>query len=101
MECSAKYGDPRIGALTSKSPGFIQKFLSSSRLHHLSTWKQDLICFVSEKMNTNMANGTNVDFKASSCDEKYRTIMHVDMDCFFASVAIRDRPNLVGGTFKL
>lgn len=33
--------------------------------------------------------------KASSANEPFRTIMHIDMDCFFASVGIRDKPHLV------
>eukprot|EP01036_Dinobryon_divergens_P025847 gene25847-34435_t len=32
----------------------------------------------------------------SSPDDAFRTIMHVDLDCFFASVALLDRPHLKG-----
>ena len=31
---------------------------------------------------------------ASSSHDEYRTIMHVDMDCFFASVSLRSRAHL-------
>ena len=69
------------------APGFLESYFSSSRLHHLSTWKTSLIQFVKEKMK-------DLNKKPSS-NLKDRTIMHVDMDCFFASVALRKRPDLV------
>jgi hypothetical protein len=77
-----------LGAtMTSASPGFIANYFASSRLHHLSTWKSDLIDFVGREMAQK---------KPSKIDSVPRVIMHVDMDCFFASVAIRDRPHLKG-----
>ena len=71
--------------LNANNPGFIQKYFASSRLHHLSSWKADLVDFIGNMMKN----------KASSqCDDDYRTIMHIDMDCFFASVGLRDKPHL-------
>lgn len=72
------------------APDFIEKYFASSRLHHLSTWKSELVDFVSNEMS--LAKKTQP--KLSAGDS--RIIMHVDMDCFFASVAMRQHPELVG-----
>jgi DNA repair protein REV1 len=79
----------RQTVLTCTSSGFIESFFASSRLHHLSTWKADLSEFVLQHMHSNPQK-----YRSSSPQEPCRTIMHVDMDCFFASVGIRDRPHL-------
>ena len=75
--------DPNIRAKVCTAPNFIQKYFQSSRLHHLSTWKQELIRYTSKAM------------KINSFDVGKNAIMHIDMDCFFCSVAMRNRPDLV------
>ncbi|ORE05133.1 DNA repair protein [Rhizopus microsporus var. microsporus] len=65
--------------------GFIQRYYETSRLHHLSTWKAEL-----KDMIGSMAN--KGDRKRQK--KPFRIIMHVDFDCFFASVGIKDRPHL-------
>ncbi|KAI8918247.1 hypothetical protein DFJ77DRAFT_287498 [Powellomyces hirtus] len=67
-------------------PGFLQKYFNSSRLHHLSTWKSDLRDFVAMQQATLKRTVPRPNPNA--------IIMHVDMDCFFASVAVRERPDL-------
>lgn len=86
---SSSSGDAR--SLVCTEPGFIQNFFQSSRLHHLSIWKADLIEFAAQTMES-----TKQGRRVSSADQFPRIIMHVDMDCFFASVGLRDRPHLVG-----
>ena len=44
---------------------------------------------------TNNRSSLKYKYQPSNIDDKYRTIMHIDMDCFFASVGIRDRPHLI------
>ena len=63
----------------SNSPDFVKSFYGSSRLHHLSTWKAEL-----QKFTFRSGSGGSI--------KQNRVIMHVDMDCYFASVALRDRP---------
>ncbi|RKP27377.1 hypothetical protein SYNPS1DRAFT_21082 [Syncephalis pseudoplumigaleata] len=65
---------------------FVANYYASSRLHHLSSWKAELrdICAKLE-----LSHAANV-------DTRRRVVMHIDMDCFFTSVAVRDRPELAG-----
>lgn len=75
--------------LTAASSGFVKHFFAASRLHHLSTWKADLSDLVQQHIRSNAHR-----YKRAPITDPFRVIMHVDMDCFFASVAIRDRPHL-------
>ncbi|KAF9389895.1 deoxycytidyl transferase [Podila verticillata] len=71
---------------SSVQPGFVEKFYQSSRLHYLSTWKaklRDLTAHIQK-------NHVPVPMKS-----KNRVIMHIDFDCFFASVATRGKPELL------
>ncbi|RCI04793.1 deoxycytidyl transferase, partial [Rhizopus stolonifer] len=64
---------------------FIKQYYESSRLHYLSTWKSEAKDIV-DKMHQkySLKNPTAL------CPHR-----HVDFDCFFASVGIKDRPHLV------
>ncbi|XP_075772986.1 DNA repair protein REV1 isoform X1 [Pelodiscus sinensis] len=94
---------------------FISDFYSRSRLHHISTWKCELTEFVNALQRKNngvfpgreklkklkagrsalmIADTGNVSVLSSS--KHQRCIMHMDMDCFFVSVGIRNRPDLKG-----
>ncbi|KAG0321679.1 deoxycytidyl transferase [Dissophora globulifera] len=66
-------------------PGFVEKFYQSSRLHYLSTWKAKLREITAEIQK---------DKPRLSSISKDRVIMHIDFDCFFASVATRGKPEL-------
>ncbi|KAJ3027476.1 deoxycytidyl transferase [Rhizophlyctis rosea] len=68
----------------STAPGFIDKYFSSSRLHHLSTWKSALQSYVAQNAKPKP--------KITNPKLHVRTIFHIDMDCFFASVALRAHP---------
>ena len=85
-------------AIVSTAPGFLQHFFASSRLHHLSTWKGDLTDYVIKRLNVRSKASSNLheicQRGPSDSTESFRTIMHVDMDCFFASVGIKIRPHL-------
>ncbi|XP_075056261.1 DNA repair protein REV1 isoform X2 [Mixophyes fleayi] len=97
-------------AATSQLPktvdsSFISDFYSHSRLHHIATWKCEFTEFVRglqtqcngsfpgrerlKKMKPGVLSASNLP-KCQNC------IIHVDMDCFFVSVGLRNRPELKG-----
>ncbi|XP_054246261.1 DNA repair protein REV1 isoform X2 [Indicator indicator] len=93
---------------------FISEFYSRSRLHHISTWKCELTEFVNslQKKNSGVFPGREKlkkwkagrsalktdtgNVSVASSAKPQSCIMHLDMDCFFVSVAIRNRPDLKG-----
>ncbi len=76
--------DPFIRQNTTLDPDFLVNFFSKSRLHHLTSWKHELIDYVYQTMK-------NADIKKY----KKKSIMHVDLDAFFVSVSLLDKPHLV------
>ncbi|KAF9125676.1 deoxycytidyl transferase [Mortierella sp. 14UC] len=70
---------------SSIQPGFVEKFYQSSRLHYLSAWKAKL-----KDVTTKLQK----DRPPVVTKSVHKTIMHIDFDCFFASVATRGKPEL-------
>jgi DNA repair protein REV1 len=66
------------------NPEFIKRYYETSRLHYLSTWKGELKEIV-EKLEQKYPKSS------SSKRSTRRIVMHIDFDCFFASVGIKDR----------
>ncbi|XP_030057278.1 DNA repair protein REV1 isoform X2 [Microcaecilia unicolor] len=84
---------------------FISDFYSHSRLHHISTWKCEFTDFVRslQRKSSGVFPGREKlkkletgNMSASRSTRCQNCIMHVDMDCFFVSVGIRNRPDLKG-----
>lgn len=67
-------------------PHFVTNFFQQSRLHFIGSWQRILHALPS------FAVGTPLHRRPSHVAR--RLIVHVDMDCFFAAVAQRDRPHL-------
>lgn len=98
-------------AKTAADPNFISEFYNNSRLHHISQlgafFKQHVNNLrenssfsyparkqLKEAINSH-PNATNNAFSQIKF-EKGKVIMHIDMDCFFVSVGLRNRPELCG-----
>ncbi|KAI9026196.1 hypothetical protein DFJ74DRAFT_755613 [Hyaloraphidium curvatum] len=73
---------------SSIAPDFLEKFYGNSRLHHISTAKISMQEFVRKE--------TEGVPKRRAQPGAPKTIMHVDMDCFFVSVALSTRPEFAG-----
>lgn len=70
--------------LTAKDPDFLSIFFSKSRLHRLSTWKSELR---SEFLNTAISKLKEKKIKSLKTNPK--VILHIDFDCFFATVSAK------------
>lgn len=103
------YKKPDQGPKTAVDPNFISEFYNNSRLHHISQLGACFKQHINElrensefvfpgrshlKQNilamNSLSNLSPINF------EKGKTIMHIDMDCFFVSVGLRQRPDLRG-----
>ncbi|OWB73946.1 transferase activity protein [[Candida] boidinii] len=75
--------------IDAKDPNFLKYFFEKSRLHHLSNWKSELRAeFLSkaiEELKKKNFKQQKQNKKNSSNKQKY--IMHIDFDCFFATVS--------------
>ncbi|PPQ63029.1 hypothetical protein CVT24_005975 [Panaeolus cyanescens] len=113
-------------ANTSASSNFIEGYYKNSRLHHLATWKAELLELVQEAQDRAEAGGgvghagkikseaqtakehdvsmrgamlrspSKWKGKGKAAPDEDRVIMHCDFDCFFVSAGLISRPHLKG-----
>jgi DNA repair protein REV1 len=89
-------------ARVATDPNFLTEFFQNSRLHHISTLGAEFKQHITDlrgKSNGKFAkrNELREIFKNESREPSAgKTIMHIDMDCFFVSVGLRRRPHLRG-----
>ena len=81
---------------TAGSKDFVSEFYSHSRLHHLSMWGREMKEFTSKVLPTVSQKIPQLDYKDSLRGQGTRVIVHVDVDCFFVSVSLLDKPHLKG-----
>ncbi|SCV66945.1 BQ2448_5591 [Microbotryum intermedium] len=79
---------------TSTSEDFLSTYFAQSRLHHISTWKEELKALVAPLQSTSGPPQRTT--KLTGLPSDGRTIMHVDFDCFFVSAGLTKRPDLQG-----
>eukprot|EP00198_Chlamydomonas_reinhardtii_P004670 XP_001694006.1 deoxycytidyl transferase [Chlamydomonas reinhardtii] len=80
-------GPPRS---TRTDPRFMETFFRNSRLHFIGTWRTRIEALMAE---VEAAAPQPLPPAARGAE---RVVLHVDMDCFFASVAAVGRPELAG-----
>lgn len=91
-------------ARTAVDPNFLSEFYNKSRLHHIATLGagfKDYVLKIREQHNNRpfpaRSNLVATNENHELCAWRgSKTIMHIDMDCFFVSVGLRKRPNYRG-----
>ena len=96
---------PNIRNIDAKDENFLGEFYNNSRLHLISTMKSDFKNYVMQlrSKNTSMAfphrqilSTLQKAGLSMGIHQNIKTIMHVDMDCFFVSVSLRKYPDFRG-----
>ncbi|XP_027361078.1 DNA repair protein REV1 isoform X4 [Abrus precatorius] len=77
---------------TLEDPNFVENYFKNSRLHFIGTWRNRY-----RKRFSTLSTGFNNENSNISASDISRNsvIIHVDMDCFFVSVVIRNHPELL------
>lgn len=75
---------------------FVSEYYTHSRLHHLSTWSTELKQFTSKMLPQVLQKQPKLPPELSLRGRNRRLVVHIDLDCFFVSVSIRDKPHLKG-----
>ncbi|KAF9675848.1 hypothetical protein SADUNF_Sadunf09G0075900 [Salix dunnii] len=72
-------------------PNFVENYFKSSRLHFIGTWRSRYRKRFPSSSSELKCRSSDLNTSANS-DKS--TIIHIDMDCFFVSVVIRNHPEL-------
>ena len=80
----------------SKGADFVNEFFTHSRLHYLSTWSTELKQFTAKMVNHIQPKYPKLSPGLSLRGKHQRAVVHIDLDCFFVSVSIRNKPHLKG-----
>lgn len=75
---------------------FVSDYYAYSRLHYLSTWSTELKQFTSKMLTQVTPKYSKLLADSSLRHCKKRAIVHIDLDCFFVSVSLQDKPHLKG-----
>ena len=81
---------------STRGSDFVSEFYAHSRLHHLSTWSTEMKQFASQAVSRIHPKYPKLPATESLAARKRRLVVHLDLDCFFVSVSLRDKPHLAG-----
>lgn len=81
-------------AVNPKGAEFVSEFFTHSRLHYLSTWSTELKQFTADMLRKIIPRQPKLPSSASLKGLGVRAFVHIDLDCFFVSVSIRNKPHL-------
>ncbi|KAL3677374.1 hypothetical protein R1sor_027322 [Riccia sorocarpa] len=73
---------------------FVENFFKRSRLHFIGTWRTRYQSLASSFGKDGALKSKDREMMEASTEGK-PMIIHLDMDCFFVSVVVRNRPDLV------
>ncbi|KAK3017052.1 hypothetical protein RJ639_006983 [Escallonia herrerae] len=86
---STMYGPSNQRHSTLVDPNFVENYFRNSRLHFIGTWRNRY-----RKRFPSLSNEFKYTSSNPNDSAQETAIIHVDMDCFFVSVVIRDCPEL-------
>lgn len=72
----------------------VSEFFAHSRLHYLSTWSTELKQYTAKMVTKIHPKYSKLPSNVSLRAQQSRAIVHIDLDCFFVSVSIRNKPHL-------
>eukprot|EP00181_Compsopogon_caeruleus_P005189 CAMPEP_0184690822 /NCGR_PEP_ID=MMETSP0312-20130426/31450_1 /TAXON_ID=31354 /ORGANISM="Compsopogon coeruleus, Strain SAG 36.94" /LENGTH=865 /DNA_ID=CAMNT_0027148381 /DNA_START=58 /DNA_END=2652 /DNA_ORIENTATION=+ len=90
------------GLSSRENPNFVREYFQQSRLSFIGTFKarfESILARIAENKGTSVsAMMSTAEQRRRFCEEHklQRWILHVDMDCMFASVAVAKNPSLSG-----
>jgi nucleotidyltransferase/DNA polymerase involved in DNA repair len=82
---------PHGGNSTLDDPNFIDNYFKNSRLHHIGAWVDEFT-----KIRPDLRKIKPRYSEADYAGGAQTVVLHIDMDCFFVSVGVRDKPELQG-----
>ena len=96
-----KSDSPPQKTKTASDPNFLEEFYSNSRLHLIATLGAEFKQLISDMRDQPQRDFPSreklLSIQCSPGSAPHSTvIMHIDMDCFFVSVGLRNRPELRG-----